>query len=70
MQFLEYYEMLLNYFLLGDQKLRSKLISQLIKEILRVLETLLRYLNETIISNFFVPLFPVWPIIVSVILDK
>ena len=59
MQFLEYYEMLLNYFLLGDQKLRSKLISQLIKEILRVLETLLRYLNETIISNFFVPLFPV-----------
>ena len=70
MQFLEYYEMLLNYYLLGDQKLRSKLISQLIKEILRVLETLLRYLNETIISNFFVPLFPVWPIIVSVILDK
>ena len=59
MQFLEYYEMRLNYFLLGDQKLRSKLISQLIKEILRVLETLLRYLHETIISTFFVPLFPV-----------
>ena len=59
MQFLEYYEMLLNNFLLGDQTLKSKLISQLIKEILRVLETLLRYLNETIISNFFVPLFPV-----------
>ena len=51
--------MRLNYFLLGDQKLRSKLISQLIKEILRVLETLFRYLNETIISTFFVPLFPV-----------
>ena len=40
------------------------------KGISRVLKKLLTYFNGTIISTFFVPILPVWPVIFSVILNK
>ena len=49
---------------------RSRLISQLIKDILRVLQNLLRFFNYTIISTTFAPLSPVLPVISSFILNE
>ena len=46
---------------LPDQ-FRSRVISQLIKRISRVLQKLLTYFTGTIISTFFVSLSPVWPV--------
>ena len=48
-----------------SNQIRSRLISQLIKSIWRVLQKLLRYFNGTILSTFFVSLLPVWPVIFS-----
>ena len=45
---------------------RSRLISKLIKGISLVLQVLLRYINGTINSTFFVPSSPVSPIIFSI----
>ena len=47
----------------------SKLISQLIKDISRVLQILLRYVNSTIIATFLVPLLSVAPVIFSLYLN-
>ena len=44
--------------------------SQLIKGISIVLQKLLRYFNETIISTSFAPLFPVCPVIFCVNLNE
>ena len=49
---------------------RWRLISQLIKGISRVLQKLLRYFNGTIISTFFVLLFPVPPVIFALRLSN
>ena len=49
---------------------RSRLISQLIKGISRVLQKSLRYFNATIISTFLVPLLPVLLVISSLILNE
>ena len=53
-----------------SHQFRSRLISQLIKDISRVLQKLLRYFNGTIISTFFVPFLPAWPVIYSFILNE
>ena len=45
-----------------SDQFRSRVISQLCKGIARVFQKLLRYFNGTIISTFFVPLFPVWSV--------
>ena len=49
----------------NNLQVRIRLISQLIKGILRVLEKLLRYFNVTIILTPFVPSFPDCPVIFS-----
>ena len=55
-----------SYFKAFLDNFRSRLISQLIKGISIVLQVLLRYINGTINSTFFVPSSPVWPIIFSI----
>ena len=49
---------------------RSRLISQLIESISRVLQKLLRYFNGTIILTSVLPLSPVLPVTFSFILNK
>ena len=55
-----------SYFKAFLDNFRSRLISQLIKGISIVLQVLLRYINGTINSTFFVPSSPVSPIIFSI----
>ena len=43
--------------------IKVNIISQLIKDISKVLQKLLKYFSGTNISTFFVPLSPVWPVI-------
>ena len=54
---------------MSDQ-VKKRLISQLIKSISRVLQKLLKYFNDTIISTFFVTLSPVTPVIFCLNLTK
>ena len=51
-------------------KVRMKLISQLINGILRVLQKLFKYFNGTITLNFFVPSFPFEPVIFCLNLNE
>ena len=44
-------------------QVRIRLISQLINGILKVPQKLLKYFNGTIILTFFLPLFPILPVI-------
>ena len=46
-----------------SEQVKIRLISQLINEISRVLKKLLIYISGTIILVFFVPSFPVLPVI-------
>ena len=46
-----------------SDQFRSRVSSQSIKDISRVLQKLLKYFNGIIVSIFFVPLLPVWPVI-------
>ena len=49
---------------------KIRLISQLIKEIFRVLQKLLKYFSGTIISTFFVLSSPVGPVIFTLKLNE
>ena len=50
-------------------QVRIRLIWQLISDISRVLQKLLKYFNGTIISTSFVPILPVKPVILSLSLN-
>ena len=50
-------------------QVRIRLIWQLISDISRVLQKLLKYFNDTIISTSFVPILPVKPVILSLSLN-
>ena len=49
---------------------RMRLISQLINGISRVIQKLLKYFNDSIISTSFIPQAPVWAVIFCLNLHK
>ena len=53
-----------------SHQFQSRVISQLIKGISRVLQKLLRYFNGTVISTFFLPLLPFLPVNFSLRLNE
>ena len=53
-----------------DDHVKIRLTSQLIKGISKVLQKLLKYFSGSIISTFFVPSFPVRPVIFTLKLNE
>ena len=53
-----------------DDHVKIRLTSQLMKGFSKVVQKLLKYFSGTIISTFFVPLFPVLPVIFNLKLNE